>query len=342
MARELHYDTEGVQSDGRRLMATRTTRGRKVRPQARRKSRASAGAKRNGLARELADALAQQAATAEILRVIRASPTDIQPTLEAIARCAAGLFAPSDASIHLVEGDQITLRAHVGPHAARKDSDQVAKLYPLPSAPEPGSIGRLIALKRVATIADTEAPGVHPRVAEIARAGRFRSILSVLLASGDAGIGAISLSHPRPRFKWSERQRALLQTFADQAVIAIENVRLFNETREALERQTATAEILKVISRSPTDVQPVFDAIAQNAARLFDGWYSSIIMRDGDILRLGALAGPGQETIEQWKSLFPLKFLPDQSLAARTIHEQALLEVSDTEAPGVPEITDRK
>ena len=311
-------------------MATRTTRGRKVRPQARRKSRASAGAKRNGLARELADALAQQAATAEILRVIRASPTDIQPALEAIARCAAGLFAPSDASIHLVEGDQITLRAHVGPHAARKDSDQVAKLYPLPSAPEPGSIGRLIALKRVATIADTEAPGVHPRVAEIARAGRFRSILSVPLASGDAGIGAISLSHPRPRFKWSERQRALLQTFADQAVIAIENVRLFNETREALERQTATAEILRVIASSPADTQPVFDAIVNSVSRLF-GRKAALRTVEADGLRRRARSydpEPGEYHGRE------VEALDRTSIVGRAVLEGRTLQWKDTLVDG--------
>ncbi|OFZ98722.1 MAG: hypothetical protein A2Z64_06645 [Betaproteobacteria bacterium RIFCSPLOWO2_02_67_12] len=311
-------------------MATRTTRGRKARPQARRKSRASAGAKRNGLARELADALAQQAATAEILRVIRASPTDIQPALEAIARCAAGLFAPSDASIHLVEGDQITLRAHVGPHAARKDSDQVAKLYPLPSAPEPGSIGRLIALKRVATIADTEAPGVHPRVAEIARAGRFRSILSVPLASGDAGIGAISLSHPRPRFKWSERQRALLQTFADQAVIAIENVRLFNETREALERQTATAEILRVIASSPADTQPVFDAIVNSVSRLF-GRKAALRTVEADGLRRRARSydpEPGEYHGRE------VEALDRTSIVGRAVLEGRTLQWKDTLVDG--------
>ena len=97
--------------------------------------------------------------------------------------------------------------------------------------------------------------------------GRFSEYIFVPLISENNGIGTIILTHPQAGYKFSDRQLALLQTFADQAVIAIENVRLFNETQEALERQTATAEILKVIACSPSDVQPVFKAIARAPMR---------------------------------------------------------------------------
>jgi transcriptional regulator with GAF, ATPase, and Fis domain len=150
------------------------------------------------------------------------------------------------------------LRAAAGPRFARKRIDKLAPLYPLSAEPEAGSLARVIAGKRVAEVPDTEAPGVNPRVGKIARAGKFRWMLSVPLLREDEGIGAISLSHPQPRFALSEGQRALLQAFANWAAIAIENAQLLKELQarnaslaEALGQRTATAEVLRVISTSP-------------------------------------------------------------------------------------------
>src|SRR5262249_10803580 len=106
---------------------------------------------------------------------------------------------------------------------------------------------------------------------------------------GGQCIGAINVSRPTSPF--TDKQIELLRTFAAQAVIAIENVRLFNETKEALEQQTATSEILRAISQSPTDVQPVFDTIAASAARLCDAYDAAIFRPDGDAMRLVAHEG---------------------------------------------------
>src|SRR6185436_4380248 len=114
-----------------------------------------------------------------------------------------------------------------------------------------------------------------------ARARGYRSSLALPMRLGDKVIGTVSVTRREPGV-FSEQQVELLKTFADQAVIAIENVRLFNETKEALERQTATGEILKVISSSPTNEQPVFDAIVQSAVRLFPPCNAVIMIRQGD------------------------------------------------------------
>src|SRR5262249_34150647 len=126
---------------------------------------------------------------------------------------------------------------------------------------------------------------------EMSHAVGFRSILSVPMMRDDkpAGVIAVGRAAPGP---FSDSQIALLKTFADQAVIAIENVRLFNETKEALERQTATGEILQVISRTPTDLQPVLKVVVEHASRLCMARDAQIFEREGDDLRLLAHHGP--------------------------------------------------
>src|SRR5262249_27267648 len=154
-------------------------------------------------------------------------------------------------------------------------------------------------------IADVERdPRVLPEFLEGARTLGFRRILFVPMHRARTPLGTIGVAHREPGL-FSESQIALLKTFADQAVIAIENVRLFTELQSsnreltaALDKQTATSDILRVISSSPTDVQPVFDTIANSAMRLCDGNFGNVATHDGDLLHLVAHANVTAEGVE--------------------------------------------
>src|SRR5262245_22599190 len=215
------------------------------------------------LERTLAEALQQQTATSEILRVIRSSPSNVQPVFDAVAESAARLCESFDSAVWRRESDRLLLVAH---HGAIPQTGS-ASFLPLVR----GTVGgRSVLDGRTVHIADIQTKGDEfPNTSENARRQGYRTILSVPLMREGAAIGTIVLRRTEARL-FSERQIALLQTFADQAVIAIENVRLFEteeqrtrELSEALEQQTATAEVLGVISSSPGELEPVFQAMLE-------------------------------------------------------------------------------
>jgi len=212
---------------------------------------------------ETKEALEQQTATTEILKVISGSPTDIQPVFDAIAESAARLCDARDVVIRRVDGDVVRMVAHFGSVPMLRPEIQISRESPS---------GRTIIERRTIHIHDNRDPRVmqeYPDGGSTVIGGlEFRTLLCVPLLREGSAIGAIVIRRPDVR-PFSDKQIKLLETFAAQAVIAIENVRLFNETKDSLERQTATADILKVISSSPTDTQPVFDAIVESGARLF-------------------------------------------------------------------------
>src|SRR5262245_12802854 len=224
----------------------------------------------------LSESVEQQTATGEILRVIASSPTDLQPVLDAVAQSAARLCDAYDAGIFRVDGNVLRLAAHHGPLAA-----PAGLVVPLIRG---SAAGRAVIERRTFQVADLQAEVEEfPEGSGLARRFGYRTTLNVPLVREGVAIGVIVIRRSEVR-PFAGKQVELVTTFADQAVIAIENVRLFNETKEALERQTATAEILRVISQSPTDVQPVFDAVVERAARLCGANDAAIFRVDGDNL----------------------------------------------------------
>ena len=214
------------------------------------------------LFQELKESLEQQTATSEILGVIASSPTDIQPVLDVVAANAARLCGATDAVIYRMDGEVIYPAAVFGS---------------MPPAPKGTSINRRTPLCRAIVdrqtvhVADllAEVDNEFPDSKAIQQVTGTRSSLATPLLREGTSIGAIHVRRNEVR-PFSDKQIKLLETFADQAVIAIENVRLFQELKESLEQQTATSEILGVIASSPTDIQPVLDVVAENAARLCD------------------------------------------------------------------------
>src|SRR5262249_2916721 len=228
---------------------------------------------------DLTEALDQQTATSEILRVISSSPTDVQPVFEAIVRSASRLCGGEYAIVTRYDGQLLHLAAQYNPRPGT--ADETARFFP--QAPHREALTpRAFIEAHLVHAPDVDAEDVEPSTREFYRRIGLSAVLAVPMIHEGRPIGVVSLSRGS-RGRFSDRQIALLQTFADQAVIAIENVRLFKETKEALERQTATAEILRVISSSPTDVQPVFNAIAREAMRLCSASYGVVTRYDGDL-----------------------------------------------------------
>jgi GAF domain-containing protein len=242
---------------------------------------------------ELREALEQQTATSEILRVIASSPTDIQPVLDVVAEYAARLCEANHAVIHRVDGDLLRRVAVFG-GLSRGPVGADATL-------DRGKLSHRAVLDRhVVHVHDlaTEIESEFPGDAEVAQRLGVRTNLAVPLMREDTAIGVIIIQRAEVR-PFTEKQIDLLKTFAAQSVIAIENVRLFKELgernaelREALEHQTATAEVLGIISRSPTDVQPVLDAIVESAARVCGIDDVQLRLREGSKLVSRAHFGP--------------------------------------------------
>ncbi len=274
---------------------------------------------------ELENALQQQTAISEILRVISSSPTDVQPVFETIAASALGLCDAVSALVFTFDGELIHLAANANVDPEAESAWRQA--FPRPPSRETAT-ARAILTGKVAMIPDVLADPDYV-VGDMAVRTGFRSALGVPLLRDGKSIGAIGVGGPQPGL-FDDRQIAILQTFADQAVIAIENVRLFNETKEALEQQTAVAEILRVISSSPTNVQPVLDAIADRAARLCDASAASIYLLDGNALRHLASRGPSPDPVNHVETL-PID---RNSVSGRAFLERRAIQVNDMLAEG--------
>jgi GAF domain-containing protein len=279
--------------------------------------------------RDLAQSLEYQTATSEVLKVISRSPSELQHVLDAIVATAIKLCEGFDAIIFLKEGDRLRVGVHHGD---------------IPLGIESMPLGRGWATGRA--VIDCAAVHVHDFALmreefpeghqQSARDGARTGLAVPLLRDGDA-IGAFMIRRKEVR-PFSDKQIALLKTFADQAVIAIENTRLFEaeqaskrELQESLEYQTATGEVLGVISRSPTDVQPVFNTIARSAAQLCKAQFCHVFRFDGDLIHFVASHGLSPKGAEAMRAKYPMP--PGRaSAAARSILTATVEEIPDVDA----------
>jgi GAF domain-containing protein len=273
---------------------------------------------------ELAEAREQQTATAEILRVISSSPMHLQRAFAEIAASAARLCDAHDATIFRVDGNFLRRIASHGPTPQDATLPLKRELV----------TGRAVLDLRAIHVADVQADGKeYPVGRENALRLGHRTILTVPLIRGGQAIGVIAIRRTEV-CRFTDRQIDLLKTFANQAVIAIENTRLFEaeqartkELRESLEYQTATSDVLGIISRSPCELQPVFDGIVTTAQRLCEAYDASIVLRDGDRLKLKAHVGPIPMRAE-WP-------LGNRGLvASRSVMDKTTIHVHDLAARG--------
>ena len=234
------------------------------------------------IARELHEAREQQVATAEILRVIRTSPNDVQPVFETIVRNAVSLCGGLFANVFRFDGELLHYVAshNVGPSY----TDMMRAMYPM--RPDSSQVsGRVVLTKSVVWLEDALTDPNYDQRFPVAMG--WRRLLGVPMLREGEPIGAITVGWAEPG-PMSKVQEELLKTFADQAVIAIENTRLLNELRESLQQQTATADVLKVISSSPGELEPVFDSMLANATRLCAAKFGTLFLCEGDDFRVVA------------------------------------------------------
>jgi signal transduction histidine kinase/DNA-binding response OmpR family regulator len=233
---------------------------------------------------ETKEALERQTAISEILRIISASPSDVLPVFETIVRSAVTLCGSTNGAVFRFDGDLLHFVA--GHNFSPTWLEAVRSKYPM--RPDASAIsGRALLGREMVHIDDVLADPQYDHAHAIK--GGWRRMLAVPMLREGVALGVIVVAWAEPG-QTPAAQQELLRTFADQAVIAIENVRLFNETQAALERQTASAEVLQVISRSMADAQPVFDAIVQAGQRLFKGQTVNLLLVRGGYLHRVAMA----------------------------------------------------
>ena len=249
-----------------------------------------------------------QTATAEVLGIISRSPTDVQPVLDAIVESAARVCRIDDVVLRLNEGNRMISRAHFGSFPLPVGAVEISIDLPVP-----------LWLREHGTL---HIPDIRAsRTISYFLTNRYALFLAVPLRLQGESIGSLNARRNEVR-PFTSAQIKLLETFADQAVIAIENVRLFQQLTEALQQQTATSDILGVIASSPTDIQPVLDVIAENAARVCGSYDAMIRLVEGNRLRVVAHHGPVPEAVLE-------RPIDRQSASGRAVVDRQIIHIED-------------
>ena len=275
--------------------------------------------------RELSESLEQQTATSDVLRVISSSPTDIQPVLETIGERAEKLCNAEISAVCIVDGELIRLASIHGMTEAGVEA--VRRLFPMQRTDETIT-ARAIRTRSVCHVADVLSDPQYQQK-DIARLAGIRGCLGVPMVRDEQVVGAIFVARRQPGL-FSDTQVQLLKTFADQAVIAIENVRLFKETKISLEQQTATADVLKIISRSTFDLRTVLQTLVESAARFCDADKASIIREKNGAFYATEAYGFSDEFLDYMKNI-PVK-AERGSASGRALLEGRSVHILDVKA----------
>ena len=274
--------------------------------------------------RELSESLEQQSATSEVLRVISSSPGELAPVFETMLQNATRICEAKFGTLFRFDGETLHLAAQFG--TPKEFAEFQRKRGPF--VPPPSSyLGRALQTKRVTHSADIVTEDVTSIAGSL---GGARSMVYVPMLKDGTAIGVIIIYRQEVK-PFTEKQIALVQNFAAQAVIAIENTRLLNELRQSLEQQTATSEVLSIISRSPGELEPVFQTILENATRICGANFGALSLREGDAFRSIAMHGVSAALAErrQRNPLIPLT--PGHNLE-RLVRTKDVVHVPDLSA----------
>ena len=289
-------------------------------------------------ASELREALQQQTATADVLKVISRSTFDLQTVLNTLVESAARLCDADMANIWRPRDGAYRLTASYGIPSRYKEYRENKKfLETVPIEPGRGTVvGRTLLDGKSVHVHDVQADPEY-RLSGIIALGGYRTMLGVPLLREGVPIGVIALTQSTVR-PFTDKQIELVQTFADQAVIAIENVRLFEaeqqrtrELSESLEQQTATSEVLRVISSSTGDLMPVFEAMLQNAVRICGAEFGNLLLREGDAFRIGATHGAPAAYVDFVRREAPFRIDPRLGLG-QMLQTKQTYQVADIAA----------